>query len=79
MTPAEAYPGHIIDKVDATIEALHVTTTVLITFAATHHIKDHPHIKVPQPILEIAADPDHALHINLVGKLNLHPVLTGQQ
>ena len=35
MTPTEAVPGHIIDIVDAIIEALHVTTTVLIAFAVT--------------------------------------------
>ena len=33
-TPTEAIPGHITDIVDATIEALHITATVLITFAA---------------------------------------------
>ena len=66
MTPTEAIPGHKIDIVDATIEALHITTTVLIAYAATHHIKDHPHTEVPQLISETAADPDCILHINQV-------------
>ena len=81
MTPTEAVPGHIIEIVDATIEALHATTTVFIAFAATHHIEDHPHIEVPQLIPEIAADPDHILHINQVREchINLHPVLTEPQ
>ena len=66
---------------DAIIEALCVATTVLIAFAAVPHIKHHPHVEVPQPIPEIAADPDHALHINQVRKLciNLHQVLTEPQ
>ena len=81
MTPPEAIPGHIIDIEDITIEALHVTATVLITFAVTPHTEDHPHADVPQIIPGIAADPDHVLHINQVRKLwlNLHPVLAGQQ
>ena len=81
MTPTEAVPGHIIDIVDTTIEALCIATTVLITFATTTHIKDHPHVEVPQPIPEIAADPDHVLYINQVRKLhiNLHPALTEPQ
>ena len=71
MTPTEAIPGHIIEIVDATIEALCATATVLITFAMT------PHIEVPQPIPEFTADQDHALHTNQVRELhvNLHPVL----
>ena len=64
MTPTEAIPGHIIEIVDATIEALHTTATVLITFTATHHIEDHPHVEVPPHIPKIAADPDHIQHIN---------------
>ena len=81
MTPKEAIPGHIIEIVDATIEALCTATTVLIIFAATHHIKDHPHAEVPQLIPEITADPDHILHINQVRELctTLHPVLTELQ
>ena len=81
MTPTEAIPGHMIEIVDATIEALHATATVLINFATTHHIKDHPHVEVPPLIPEIAADPDHILHINQVRELciNLHPVLTEPQ
>ena len=47
MTPTEAVPGHIIDIVDATIEALYVTATTLIAFTMTPHTKDHPHAKVP--------------------------------
>ena len=80
-TPTEAILGHIIEIVDATIEALHTATTVLITFAMTHHIKDHPHVKGPPLIPEITADPDHVLHINQVRELciNLHPVLTEPQ
>ena len=64
MTPTEAIPGHIIEIVDATIEALSATAIVLIAFATRPHIKDHLHVEVPQPILEIAADPDHILHKN---------------
>ena len=81
MTPTEANPGHIIEIVDTTIEALCTAATVLITFTATHHITDHPHVEVPQIIPEIAADPDHELHINQVRELhiNLHPVLTELQ
>ena len=81
MTPTEAIPGHIIEIVDTTMEALHTDVTVLITFAATHHIEDHPHLEVPQLILEITVDPDHILHINQVRELhiNLHPVLTEPQ
>ena len=47
----------------------------------THHIEDHPHTEVPQLIPEIAADPDHVLHINQVRKLhtNLHFTLTELQ
>ena len=79
MTPTEAIPGHIIDIVDATIEALHVTATVLTIYATTPHTKDHPHAEVPRLIPETAAYPDHVLHINQVRKLhlNLHPVLAG--
>ena len=81
MTLTEAIPGHIIDIVDATIEALHITATVIIAYAMTHHTKDHPYTKVPQLIPETTADPDHVLNINQVRKLclNLHPVLEGQQ
>ena len=80
-TPTEAIPGHITDKVDATIEALHVAATVLIAFAMTPHIEDHPQVEVPQPIPEIAADPDHILHINQVREfcVNLNPVQTAPQ
>ena len=79
--PQRTIPGHIIEIVDATIEALCASATVLITFAVTHHIEDHPHVEIPQPIPEIAADPDHALHTNQVTGLcvNLHPVLTEPQ
>ena len=66
MTPTEAIPGHIIDIVDATIDALHVTTTVHIAFAMTPHTKDHPHTEAPHLIPETAADPGHILHINQV-------------
>ena len=81
MTPTWTIPGHIIDIVDATIEALHITATVLIMLTATPLTKDHTHAEVPQIIPETAADPDHILHINQVRKihLNLHPVLAGQQ
>ena len=81
MTLTEALSGHIIEIVYATIEALCATTTVLIAFATTPHIKDHPHVELPQPIPETAADPDHILHINQVRELciNLHPVLTEPQ
>ena len=81
MTPTEAVPGHIMEIVDTTIEALHATTTVLIAFAATNHVKDYLHVEVPQPIPEIAPDPDQVLHINQVRELhrNLHPVLTDSQ
>ena len=78
-TPTEAIPGHKIETVDATIGVLHdAITPVLIIFAMTHLIEDHPHIGVLQLILKIAADPNHALHINQVRKLgiNLHPILT---
>ena len=76
------HSSHIIEIVDATIEAFHAAATVLITFATTHHIKDHHlHVEVPQLIPEITADPDHVLHINQVRKLciNLHPVLKEPQ
>ena len=77
MTPTEAIPGHIIDIVDATIEALHITATVLIAYAMTHHIEDHPHTEVPQLTPETTADPDHVLHINQVkNSIKCHPVLT---
>ena len=81
MTPSEAIAGHNIEIVDATIEALCAPATVLITFAMTPHIEDHPHVEVPQCIPEIAADPDHVLHINQVRELhiNLHTVLTEPQ
>ena len=81
MTPTEAIPGHIIEIVGATIEALHTTASGLIAFAMTCHIKDHPHTEVPQLIPEIAADPDHVPHINQVIKLctNLHPTLAELQ
>ena len=80
-TPTEAVPGHITDIMDATIEALHVTTTALITYAVTHAIEDHPCTEVAWLTPETAADPDHILHINPVRKLCLyhHPVLSGQQ
>ena len=76
MTPTEAIPGHIIDIVVTTIEALCIAATVLIAFAMTPNFEDHPQIEVPQPIPEIAADPDHRLHINQVREfcINLHPV-----
>ena len=63
------------------MEALHVTTTVLITYAMTHHTKYDPPTEVPQFISETTADPDHILHINQVRKLHLHthPALAGQQ
>ena len=47
MTSTEAIPGHIIDIVNATIEALYMTATVLIAYAMTPHTKDHPHAEVP--------------------------------
>ena len=81
MTPTEAIPCLIIEIVDATIESFCITATVLIAFAMTHHIEDHPHIDVPQLIPEIAAHPYHVLYINQVRELciNLHPVLTKLQ
>ena len=66
MTLTETAPGHIIDVLDTTIEALHVATTVLIAYAATYHTKDHPPTEVPQPIPETTADPDHILHTKQV-------------
>ena len=68
-----------MDIVDTTIEVPHVTTTVLSAYAMMHHTKDHPHEKVPQLIPEIAADPDHILHISQVRTphLNLHLILAG--
>ena len=70
MTPTEAIPGHII-------EALHITTTVLIVITMTPHTEDHPHTEVPQLIPGIAGDPDHGLHITQVRGpcINLHPIL----
>ena len=65
----------MIETVDATIGVLHdAITPVLIVFAVTHHMEDHPHIGVIQ---NITADPDHVLHIKQVRKLhiNLHPIL----
>ena len=81
MTPTKANPDDIIKTVDATIAALCTTATEIIAFATIHHIKDHPHIEVPQPIPEITADPEHILHINQVKELcvNLHAVLTELQ
>ena len=78
-TPTEAIPDHIIETVHATIGVLHdAITPVLIITALTHHIKDHPHIAVLQLIQNIAADPDHVLHIKQVRKLHitLHSVPT---
>ena len=37
-TPTEVILGHIIETVDATIEALHDATTAHITFTVTHNI-----------------------------------------
>ena len=81
ITPKEATLNCIIETVDATIEALNDATTALITFAVTHHIKDHPHTEVPQLIPEITADQDHILPINQVRKLsiNLYPNVAGLQ
>ena len=81
MTPTEAILSQSIETVDTFIEALHDAVTVLITFAVTHHIKDHPHTEVLQLIPEITADPDHILHINQVRKhhTNLHPNLAELQ
>ena len=82
MTPAEAIPGHTIEMVNATIGVLYdAITPVLIIFAVTHHIEGHPHKGVLQLIQKIAADLDHALHINQVRKLciSLHPILTELQ
>ena len=73
-TPTDAISGHIIDIVDATIEALYVAITVLIAFVMIPHTEDHPHAEVPQLIPETTADPDHVLHINQVRKLHLNPV-----
>ena len=80
-TPTEAIPGHTIDIVDATIEALPIAATVPIAYAMTHHTEDHPCTEVPWLIPETTADPDHILHINQVRKLhlNIHPVLAGHQ
>ena len=81
MTPTGAVSGHIIEIVDTTIEALCATTTIPMVFVMTHHIKDYPHIEVPQLIPEITADPNHVPHINQVRELyiNLHPVQTEPQ
>ena len=75
----EVIPDHITD---ITTEALSDTITpALITIAMTHHTGDHPHIEVYQPLQEITAGPDHALHINQVRTphLNLHSVPAEQQ
>ena len=75
----EVIPDLITDVI---IGVLHdPITPALIIIAVTHHTDDNPHTEVPQLIPEIAADPDHVLHINQVRKpcLNLHPALTGQQ
>ena len=68
-TLLEAIPGHIIERVDATIGVLHnAITPVAIIIAVTHHMEDHPHIGVLQFIQKITADPDHILHIKQVRK-----------
>ena len=74
---AEVIPDH---STDATIGALHDTVTPAL-IAMTHHTRDHPHIDVYHLIPGIAADPDHAHHINQVRTpcLNLCPFLAGQQ
>ena len=65
MTPTEAIPGHIIEKVDATIGVPHnAVAPLLIITVMTHHIEDHPHVGILQLIQKITADPNHALHIN---------------
>ena len=74
----EVVPDHITD---ATTGALHnAITPALIIITVTHHTRDYPHVEVYQPIPEIAADPDHAHHINQVRMphLNPHPVAAGQ-
>ena len=75
----EIVPSHITDT---TTGALYDTITpALSIIAVTHHTGDHPHAGVYQPIQEIAADPDHAHHINQVRTphLSLPPVPAGQQ
>ena len=82
MTPTEAGPGPIIETVDATIGVLHdAITQVHIVFTMTHHIKDHPHTGVLQPIQKITADPNHLLHIKQGRKLHikLYPILAELQ
>ena len=56
-------------------------TPALIAIAMTNHTRDHPHVEVYQPFLEIVADPDHAHCIKQVKTpcLNSHPVPVGQQ
>ena len=67
MISTEAIPGHIIETVDAIIGVpCDAITQVLIVFPLTHHIEDHPHIRVLQLTQEMAADPDNILHINQV-------------
>ena len=79
ITHTRVPPSHITD---ATTEALHdVATPALIVIAVTPHTRDHPHIEVPQLILEIAANPDCIPLIKQVKTphLSCHPPLAGQQ
>ena len=70
MTPTEAIQGHITETVNTTTGVLHdAISPVLIFFAMTHHIDNHPYIGVHQLIQKIAAAPDHTLCINQVRKL----------
>ena len=66
-------PTYAVGTVNATIRVLpNAVTPVLVIFAVTHHITDHPHIGVLQHIQEITADPDHVLHINQVRKFSIN-------
>ena len=60
ITHTEVTPDHITDTLQDII------TPALITIAMTHHIGDHPHVEVYQPIPEIAGGPDHGHHTNSV-------------
>ena len=75
ITHKEVVPDHITDSPQDTV------TPALITIAMTHHMGDHPHVEVYQPIAEIAAGQDHTHHTNQVRTPHLNPnsVPAGQQ
>ena len=75
ITHTEVTLDHITDAFQDII------TPALITIALTHHIGDHPHVEVYQPIPETTAGPDHAHHTDQARTLHLnpHPVPTGHQ